>query len=181
MPRTRKARNPDSLQVAAVLFVVLVIFLPAEGKVALVLVCLAGALAYVVRHRRAMARLQLAGIGEIDRMDGKAFEQRLWLLFKNRGYGVQSTPYTGDYGADHIITKHGVRTVVQAKRYSKSVGLEAVQQIVASKATYDCTEALVVTNADFTKAAYELARVNNVQLWERGRLVEELVKSQKTN
>ncbi len=81
-------------------------------------------------------RLAHAGINDIDRTDGATFEQCLEVLFRNLGYRVEQTQYWGDYGADLVIAKDGVRTVVQAKRYNKNVGLAAVQQAVAAKGMY---------------------------------------------
>ena len=125
-------------------------------------------------HRRKQ-RLAASGIADIDAMDGEAFEQYLEVLFGRLGYRVERTQYVGDYGADLITHKDGVKTVVQAKRYAKAVGIKAVQEAVAAKGMYGCTEAMVVTNSTFTRAATELARANRVALWDRERLVEALL------
>ena len=101
-------------------------------------------------------------------------------LFARLGYRVVQTPYRGDWGADLILVKEGVHTVVQAKRYQKSVGVRAVQEAVAAKAKYRCREAMVVTNSTFTKQAVELARANWVILWDREKLIGQLLASQKT-
>ena len=108
-------------------------------------------------------------------MDGKAFEEFLEVLFGKLGYKVERTRYVGDYGADLITQKDGVKTVIQAKRYGKAVGIKAVQEAVAAKRMYGCTEAMVVTNSTFTRTAGELARANRVVLWDRDRLVEMLL------
>ncbi len=126
-------------------------------------------------RRRRLAR---SGIAEIDQMDGKTFEQRLAILFHKLGYRVEQTRYRGDYGADLVISKDGVKTVVQAKRYAKNVGLAAVQQVVAAKAKYGCTAAMVVTNRAYTKPARTLAEANKVELWDRDRLVQALLSVQ---
>lgn len=129
--------------------------------------------------RRRRRRLASSGIFEIDKMDGKTFEERLCLLFRRQGYRVEQTPYSGDWGADLVLIKAGVRTVVQAKRYSKSVGVRAVQEAVAAKAKYRCTGAMVVTNSTFTRQAIELARVNAVTLWGREELMANLLTHRK--
>ncbi len=121
-------------------------------------------------------RLAASGIADIDTMDGKAFEEYLEVLFGKLGYKVERTRYVGDYGADLITQKDGVKTVIQAKRYGKAVGIKAVQEAVAAKGMYGCTEAMVVTNSRFTQAAKELARANRVTLWDRDRLVDTLLR-----
>ncbi len=117
-------------------------------------------------------RLKKSGIRDIDQMDGRQFEHYLGLLFKSQGYKVQVTSAAGDYGADLVIQKDGKRIVVQAKRYSKNVGIEAVQQAQASIAHYKAHEAWVVSNRDYTDAARNLASSNSVRLINREMLIE---------
>lgn len=127
---------------------------------------------------RRKQRLAAAGIVDIDAMDGLVFEQYLEVLFGKLGYNVERTRYVGDYGADLITHKDGVKTVIQAKRYKKSVGIKSVQEAVAAKGMYGCTGAMVVTNSTFTRAAVELAKANHVVLWDRDRLVETILQVQ---
>ncbi len=125
-------------------------------------------------------RLARSGIADIDKMTGAMFEQYLELLFRNHRYGVERTGKAGDYGAGLVISKDGKRTIVQAKRYSKKkVNLKAVQEAVAAKAMYRSSEAMVVTNRSFAKSAYELARVNDVELWNRDRLISMILSGQR--
>jgi Predicted endonuclease distantly related to archaeal Holliday junction resolvase and Mrr-like restriction enzymes len=60
-----------------------------------------------------------------------------------------------------------LKKVVQAKRWKSIVGVEAIQQVVASMRYYKATEAMVVTNSYYSDNAKKLARVNNVILWDR--------------
>jgi restriction system protein len=122
-----------------------------------------------------LRRLAKSGIHEIDAMDGHTFETFLGTLFRRLGYRVEQTRYRGDYGADLVVAKGGVKTAVQAKRSTKRVGVKAVQEAVASVAYYNCRCALVVANRDFTKPARELARANGVELWDRDALVAKLL------
>ncbi|AZS15347.1 restriction endonuclease [Paenibacillus lutimineralis] len=117
-------------------------------------------------------RLKRSGIADIDKMEGVQFEQYLGHLFRAQGYKAEVTKATGDYGADLLIQKNGKKTVVQAKRYSKNVGIKAVQEAQAAIAHYGASEAWVVTNSDFTTAAYDLAKSNRVRLINREALVE---------
>jgi len=78
--------------------------------------------------------LQRSGISGIDQLSGEDFERVLALGFTRQGYSVKLTSKFGDFSADLIMTKGGVTTVVQAKRHSNTVGVEAVQAVVAAKA-----------------------------------------------
>jgi len=124
------------------------------------------------RERR---RLSGIGISDVDSLDGKRFEVYLEVRFRERGYRVERTPYQGDWGADLILEKDGTRTAVQAKRWKKNVGVGAVQEATAAKGKYRCDRATVVTNSRFTKAARELAAANTVELWDRDKLIRELM------
>lgn len=122
---------------------------------------------WLIRERR----LARAGISEIDIMDGITFERRLAHLFAARGYRVEQTRARGDYGADLVLEKDGARTVVQAKRWKKNVGVKAIQEAVAAKPVYHCEYSMVVTNRYFTEQATRLAKANGVGLWNRDDLV----------
>jgi restriction system protein len=130
-----------------------------------------------IRWLIAERRLGRSGITEVDRMDGITFERRLDHLFTDLGYRVERTRARGDYGGDLVLEKDGVRTVVQAKRWTKNVGVKAVQEAVAAKPIYGCARAIVVTNRYFTDQAKRLATANDVGLWNRDRLVDALLQA----
>src|SRR5204863_5061935 len=68
-------------------------------------------------------RLLRSGIREIDRMEGWEFEECLERLFRRLGYAVEQTRYSGDFGADLVLTRKGKGLVVQAKRSRGRVGV----------------------------------------------------------
>ncbi len=119
---------------------------------------------------RRVERLRRSNMAAVDAMDGKEFERFLVGVFELEGYAVRHVGGRGDFGADLVITLNNVRTVVQAKRLSSVVGPGAVQEVVAAKAHYGATRAIVVTNSTFTPAAKLLAKSNHVDLWPRERL-----------
>lgn len=120
-------------------------------------------------------RFRRAGIHLIDTMSGTEFEQRLAILFRRRGYRVTPIGQSGDFGGDLVLSKDGVRTVVQAKRWQGRVGVTAVQEVVAAKSMYQCARAMVVTNSTFTRPAHTLATANGVELWDRPQLIRMLL------
>lgn len=126
----------------------------------------------IARKMAYIERLKKSGIADIDKMDGREFEHYLGHLFKAHGYEVRVTKAAGDFGADLIIVKGGKKIVVQAKRYSKNVGIKAVQETHSSMGYYGAVEAWVVSNSDYTDAARELANSLNVRLIGRERLIE---------
>lgn len=104
-------------------------------------------------------------------MGGTQFEERLAVLFTDLGFKSRLTP-NNDFGADVVVEKYkSGRTVVQAKRYSRPVGIKAVQEVIGSMAYYDAINAIVITNNSFTRQAEKLASKNRVELWERQKLI----------
>lgn len=101
-------------------------------------------------------------------MDGFDFEQYVAKKLKQKGFrDITVTPRSGDFGADIIATdKHGDRVCFQCKRYSKPVGIRAVQEISSARTYYGCKKAAVVTNSSYTKAAADLASAENVALFD---------------
>lgn len=136
-------------------------------------------LAMVGARYQRLERLRNSGIAEIDKMSGAEFENYLGQLFRILGYRVEVTQTSGDYGADLILTKEGNRIVVQAKRYSKNVGLKAVQEVQSARAHYAAAEAWVITNSNFTGQAVVLAQSNGVKLISREELISLCVHNEK--
>ncbi len=113
----------------------------------------------------------LSTLAEIDEMDGYRFEEFMKHVYEQLGYSVYHTPLSGDQGADLILTsKEKTRTAVQVKRYSGKVSNSAVQEVVAAKGFYKCTEGIVVTNSYFTNSARQLAEANFIDLVDRNEL-----------
>lgn len=119
------------------------------------------------------------GLTAIDRMDGVRFEEWLANFFRARGYRVQTTPRTGDYGVDLVLERNGQKIVVQAKRWKGKVGPKAIQEIYAGKTYYGADVAMAVTNSYFTYEAKRLAKKTGVVLWDRNTLRAELQNDKK--
>jgi restriction endonuclease Mrr len=104
-------------------------------------------------------------LGRFNDLDGAGFEALIKRLYEGAGYTAQLTGRSGDQGADLVVVRDDAKKVIQAKlRRKMTVGNDAVQQVVAAKAIYNCPEAVVITNSSFTPKAQELARVHGVEL-----------------
>ena len=97
-------------------------------------------------------------------MTPQEYERYCADLLSGSGWFTRLTPGSGDQGADIICEYEGFRMVVQCKLYSSPVGNSAVQEAIAAKAFEFADEAVVVTNAEFTRSARELANVSGVLL-----------------
>lgn len=124
--------------------------------------------------RRRTKRLLASGIEKIDVISGQMFELLLLEHFKKIGYSGKTTAEIADYGADLLLVMDQTKYVVQAKRWKQNVGIEAVQQIIGAIRYYGADKGLVVTNSYFTNNAKRLAQANNIELWDRRKLIDVL-------
>ena len=89
----------------------------------------------IAAHDRAL------GMGEIDAMDGHAFEQYVASLLVNEGYSdVEVTRGSGDFGVDIVAHRDDVRVAIQVKRHASNISRHAITDAVAGKKHYGCTE-----------------------------------------
>lgn len=124
-----------------------------------------------IKENAKRKKINQSGILEVDKMTGIQFEQFLLIRYSKMGYKVKETPTTGDFGADLVLRKDSTKIVIQAKCYSKSVGIKAVQEVFSAKEHYKANEAWVVTNNYYTKAAKKLADSTSVKLINRDELI----------
>jgi HJR/Mrr/RecB family endonuclease len=129
-------------------------------------------------HERWQRHYGSLHVDELKKLSGTEFEDYLAVLFKSHGYQVETTPLTGDYGADLILNKDRQRIAVQAKCYTGSVGVSAVQEALSGMAYYQCHSAGVVTTGNYTANAVELARQSRVRLLSRNELGQLIVQMQ---
>lgn len=99
-----------------------------------------------------------------DSMTGEGFEEFCAEQLRMNGWTAHLTRASGDQGVDVIAEKRGVRVVLQCKKYSGTVGNNAVQEIVAGKAYERAHHCAVVSNSRYTPAAEQLAAANGVLL-----------------
>lgn len=122
------------------------------------------------QNLRLDALYRATGQAAVDDMGGIEFEHYVAAVLRGRGYSIEFTAATGDFGVDLIATRDGVRTAVQCKRQARAVNGAAVQEVVAGAAVHHCTTTMVVTNHRYTRAAERLAEVHQCVLVDRTRL-----------
>lgn len=120
------------------------------------------------KNEERIKRENLIKNSPVNNLTPTEFEEFTALYMKSKGFtDVKMTKTTGDFGAD-IIARHstGASICVQCKKYSKPVGIKAIQEIYTAKMHYNCQYAAVATTSvGYTKNAIELARDNGVLLF----------------
>ncbi|MDD7403028.1 MAG: restriction endonuclease [Butyribacter sp.] len=128
---------------------------------------------YRARQYRSVFRKGTLSVGELDDMDGIDFEELACEILVANGFELaENTPATGDFGVDILAIKDGMTYAIQCKRYHEPIGIEAVQQVFAGRAYYECHVAVVLGNQPFTQPAQKLADKLGVVLWDRETLRE---------
>ena len=124
-------------------------------------------------------------IEDVDKLDPRFFEVFVAALFDKQGYYVELTPYSGDKGADVIVCPRANETeglLIQAKHRRQIGGKadrHAVDEILAAKPFYEekygtTFKLAVTTNRKFNKPARRYSRSQQVQMYERKHLIENL-------
>ncbi|WP_235820498.1 restriction endonuclease [Halalkalibacter krulwichiae] len=175
--RTRRSKKTGYSTIGAFLFVGIIYLKtlidsnPGAATAVLLILLASPFLYFAIKKSIIYRNYRNVDIAKVDKMTGLEFEEYLAPLFEIHGYSAKVTQGSGDYGADLVVSKKGVKTVVQAKRYSSNIGVSAVQEIAAAKPFYHARKAMVVTNQYFTKQAKSLARANGVTLVDRDSLM----------
>lgn len=154
------------------IFFILLIFIlflinPIIGLIgsSLVLFAILGWILFNVWYERKHGR----SFSGVPKMSPYQYEHYVAQYLKKCGFvKAEVTPKSGDFGADILLTdRDGSGMCVQCKKYSKPVGVKAVQEVIGAKAYYGCSRAAVITTSTFTPAAKELAKRAGVELYER--------------
>lgn len=114
--------------------------------------------------KRARYRLEVADFRWRDDIDPIEFERRCAESLRLAGWSARTTKGSGDQGVDVLAERGGIRIAIQCKRYGRTVGNKAVQEALSGKAFYDAQHGIVVSNAEFSAAARQLAAKTGIAL-----------------
>lgn len=120
----------------------------------------------------------------IAAMDWEEFEHLIRELFENEfnqnGGEVKITQASRDGGVDAVAFDpdpiRGGKIVIQAKRYTNTVGVSAVRDLYGTVMNEGATKGILVTTADYGPDAYEFAKNKPLTLLSGGNLLHLLEK-----
>lgn len=127
---------------------------------------------------------QLDESSNIAAMDWEDFEHLIRELFEKEfsqyGGEVKVTQASRDGGVDAIAFDpdpiRGGKIVIQAKRYTNTVGVSAVRDLYGTVVNEGATKGILVTTADYGPDAYEFAKGKPLTLLNGGNLLHLLEK-----
>ena len=108
----------------------------------------------------------------IDNTTGREFETFIVKLFEKLGYSTTVTNRSKDHGCDMMLQQGEYRIAVQAKRSESELNFTSVQRALDSLKKYHAQLAIVVTNNKFISSAKKLAKIKNVALIDRKKLLD---------
>ena len=120
------------------------------------------------KEQQRAEQIKLIETTDIDNLNPYEYEIRVAAYLRSKGFvNVNTTPKSGDYGADVLAEINGKKTCVQCKMYNSNhlVGVKAVQEIYTAKDYYHCAYAFIFTTSDYTEQARKLAEQLNVKLY----------------
>ena len=112
-------------------------------------------------HKRSIFRKGVYHSRDLDQISGADFEALSCDILVANGFEFAEN-----------TRREGITYAIQCKRYDSPVGIDAVQQVYAGRAYYECHVAMVLTNQYFTGSARKLADKIGVVLWDRDMLEE---------
>ena len=108
----------------------------------------------------------------LDNTTGREFEIFLVGIFAKLGYSATVTNRSKDYGCDMMLQQGDCRIAVQAKRSESELNFTFVQRVLGSLKKYNAHMSVVVTNNKFTSSAKQLAKIKDVVLIDRKKLLD---------
>jgi len=108
----------------------------------------------------------------LDDTTGREFEIFMVKLFEKLGYDPTVTNRSKDYGCDMMLQQGEYRIAVQAKRSESELDFTSVQRVLGSLKKYNAQLAIVVTNNKFIFSAKQLAKIKDVVLIDRKKLLD---------
>ena len=110
-----------------------------------------------------------------ENFDPYEMEELVAKLFKAKGYEVEATKKSGDYGIDVWASNSSERIGIQVKHQNSDVGYDVVAKTIGSAMTSNKI-ILVSTKSAFTKQvyAYQIDHQTFIELWNSERLKKEI-------
>ena len=111
-------------------------------------------------------------LSSLDNTSGREFELFIIDLFEKLGYSSTVTNRSKDNGCSMMFQQGEYRIAVQAKRSESELTFTSVQRALDSLKKYDAQLAIVITNNKFISSAKQLAKIKNVVLIDRKKLLD---------
>ena len=110
-------------------------------------------------------------LSNLDNTLGREFEEFMIKLFEKLGYSTTVTNRSKEYGCDMMLQQSNYRIAVQTTRSESELTFTSVQRVLDSSRKYASQMSVVITNNKFLSSAKNLAKIKNVVLIDRKKLL----------
>ena len=110
-------------------------------------------------------------LSNLDNTFGREFEEFMIKLFEKLGYSTTVTNRSKEYGCDMMLQQSDYRIAVQTTRSQSELTFTSVQRVLDSSRKYNSQMSVVITNNKFLSSAKNLAKIKNVVLIDRKKLL----------
>ena len=111
-------------------------------------------------------------LSNLDNTLDREFEEFMIKLFEKLGYSTTVTNRSKEYGCDMMLQQSDYRIAVQTTRSQSELTFTSVQRVLDSSRKYNSQMSVVITNNKFLSSAKNLAKIKNVVLIDRKKLLE---------
>ena len=113
---------------------------------------------------------------QFSRFSWRQMEELTGKLFEKKGYDVEVTQASADFGIDVWASKNGEKVGIQVKHWSKDVGFDDVTKTLGSNLGKANRYILISTKSFFTNQAWEHQKqhAHLIELWDTNKFRQEL-------
>ena len=121
-------------------------------------------------HRKHVKLRYTKCLEKLQQKTGEQFEGIIGEIFRREGFLVKTTKRTGDGGIDLFIEKDGEVDIIQCKRWSAKVSVDAIQSFYGSfqdlkeKKSHNLKRAYFFTTTGYTKGAQSFCTGKPIKL-----------------
>lgn len=120
-------------------------------------------------------KLYRSSIYDIDSKEIGDFKRHLNDVIVRLGYVIEWTKHKDDNEVSMVASKDGVKVMLRAVRNGGAIGWQLIEESLKVMKFHGCHQLIMVTNKHFTVRAKEFAAVNGVILWDRDKLIKNLL------
>ncbi len=126
-----------------------------------------------MRQQRRKLLARQSGIESIRSLSWNKFEQLVGEAYRQQGYRVNENGRSGpDDGIDLILTRAGIRTLVQCKHWrSNKIGVPIVREHLGVMTACKADHGVIVCSGEFTAPAIAFAVNNGIELIDGAALI----------
>ena len=105
-------------------------------------------------------------------MDPYEFEKEIAYLFEKHNFKTRVTKGSGDGGIDIVLTKNGLSSIVQCKRYKTKVSPGTIRDTYGAMVAGNYHSAYIVCPSGFSEKAFEFSKGKRIVLLGLRRIME---------